>query len=340
MSQPIRPSRQPIYCLDCGYVLNGIASASCPECGRSFSLHDPSTYMTYQRSFHRKVFEALTPRLFRAIGVVNGIMCALAMAALAGSGYAPDWVVPLLRILGIRDETLSIHSRRSEMLAVVLLLGAINAGVCLACMMIVAKRRKRHAVIPRVSLTLGVINGIVCAVAVVAVVFAFAIPEPLRSVPPSVFLIGALGAGLCAVCMIVAAKRDQRKALIPGLLQALGAISAIVCALAVVMVILASHLGAVERSVLEVMSRLGVLGAGLCVVCMIIAICCSERHALIPGVWRALITVNAIMCALAGATVMIAPHIPRLYSWVTNAAPLFAVVSAGLCGACMARARR
>jgi hypothetical protein len=339
MPPPMRTMQQPIYCLDCSYLLNGIAGASCPECGRSFSLRDPSSYTTYQRSSHKKVFDALTPSVLRAIGVVNGIICALAMATVAGAGYAPRWVIPLFRILAIPDETLSYYSRRSEWLAAVLLFAAIDAGAWLACMMIAARRRKRHALIPRVALTLGVIGGLVCALAVMVVMIAVANLGRVPPAPMSVWVTGVLGALLCTACMLGATRRDRRRAVISGLLQALGVISGIVCILAVTTLILSSYRSIVDRRVVDAMSLLAAIDVGLCVACMILAALCSERYALIPGLVQALGTIAAIMCALAVATVLLAPHSPRFYSWVIQVAPLFGVASAGLGGACMARAR-
>lgn len=40
---PIEPT---IFCRNCGYTLDGLASAACPECGRVFDPDDPATYRT------------------------------------------------------------------------------------------------------------------------------------------------------------------------------------------------------------------------------------------------------------------------------------------------------
>jgi len=32
------------YCLECGYSLHGLTTSACPECGRPFSLAEPSTF--------------------------------------------------------------------------------------------------------------------------------------------------------------------------------------------------------------------------------------------------------------------------------------------------------
>lgn len=39
-----QPQRNTSICLGCGYVLDGLSSDRCPECGRSFDSADPRTF--------------------------------------------------------------------------------------------------------------------------------------------------------------------------------------------------------------------------------------------------------------------------------------------------------
>lgn len=39
-----QPQRNTSICLGCGYVLDGLSSDWCPECGRSFDSADPRTF--------------------------------------------------------------------------------------------------------------------------------------------------------------------------------------------------------------------------------------------------------------------------------------------------------
>ena len=252
MPQSISTSRHPIYCLDCGYVLNGVADASCPECGRGFSSRDPSSYTTYHKYVHKKVLDAaLTPGLLRGLGVINGIVCALALLTVVLAFSSPRllWRAgPLMLVAAV-----------------------FTAGLCVACTTSVATLSERKALIPGRLKAFGVINGIVCALALVSAAIAFASHESVRPALLWMLAIGVVCAGLCVACMIIATKRCERTGLNPGPLRAIGAISGIVWALAVVTVILAFDRTRVDWSVLTGMSLLGMACAGLCVAWMMIA---------------------------------------------------------------------
>lgn len=49
------------YCRGCAYILDGLASARCPECGRVFDSDDPRTYATRPRR------AAVTPATWRIL---------------------------------------------------------------------------------------------------------------------------------------------------------------------------------------------------------------------------------------------------------------------------------
>ena len=259
MPQSISTSRQPIYCLDCGYVLNGVPDAGCPECGRSFSLRDPSSWTTYHKYVHKKVFDALIPGLLRGLGVINGIVCALAVVAAARALSSPGQM-------------------RSAPLWMVVI-GVVCAGLCVACMMIATKRGERKALSPDLSQALGAISGIVSALAMVVPVCALSSPRPVPSVTLWMVVISVVCGGLCVACMMSSAKRGECDVLLPGLLRALGAVNGIVCALAVATVILASDRARADGSVLTAMSLLGVVGVGLSAACMMLAARRGERRA-------------------------------------------------------------
>ena len=51
------PKRATMYCLGCDYVLDGLASDRCPECGRGFDRSDVSTYALRPDQFEvRRVY--------------------------------------------------------------------------------------------------------------------------------------------------------------------------------------------------------------------------------------------------------------------------------------------
>jgi hypothetical protein len=53
------PSEQHKRCLGCGYILDGLPENRCPECGRTFDLKNPATYLTKLKSGRRYLFLAV-----------------------------------------------------------------------------------------------------------------------------------------------------------------------------------------------------------------------------------------------------------------------------------------
>src|SRR5687767_2422434 len=72
-------------CLDCGYLLRGLPSTRCPECGRTFDPDDALSYSAYPW------IPRIWQRLMRPIGdwVKCAVIVAFAMTVYAGSLLPP-----------------------------------------------------------------------------------------------------------------------------------------------------------------------------------------------------------------------------------------------------------
>ena len=83
------------YCLGCGYILDGLPTNRCPECGRAFDERDPSTFRTENQT---------------SSGTCIGVVClALSLAGLFLFYLYLDRVVILsLLAFGIEGVVLAI----------------------------------------------------------------------------------------------------------------------------------------------------------------------------------------------------------------------------------------
>ncbi|HEY2584285.1 MAG TPA: SRPBCC family protein [Tepidisphaeraceae bacterium] len=79
----------PARCLGCGYVLTGLVEPRCPECGRGFDPHNPSTYST-KPLFARWKF--WLPGFLLA--TVPGVLIYVLLLWVAGWGVAVSLVAP------------------------------------------------------------------------------------------------------------------------------------------------------------------------------------------------------------------------------------------------------
>lgn len=77
-------------CLDCAYVLEGLSSRRCPECGRSFDPDDPHTYSLKRP---RILWRYWGPGLALSLGV--GVMVWAVLVPAVGWGWATSFVLPL-----------------------------------------------------------------------------------------------------------------------------------------------------------------------------------------------------------------------------------------------------
>lgn len=66
-----------MFCMGCGYILNGTRSNACPECGRMFSPQDPESFAVCRRMWHKRVLDAAMPTILRLLGVIQVIICIL-----------------------------------------------------------------------------------------------------------------------------------------------------------------------------------------------------------------------------------------------------------------------
>lgn len=93
-------------CRDCDYLLRGLPSNVCPECGRDFDLDDPRSYavMPRRRRFRRRTFRitvaaaalailvAVVPRgLYRGEVTIKCKTCGAQRSITRWEAAAPDW---------------------------------------------------------------------------------------------------------------------------------------------------------------------------------------------------------------------------------------------------------
>ncbi len=96
------PTRATMFCLRCGYALDGLRDNKCPECGRSFYPQFPRTYRTTphprilprRRTLLALLFGALPILIFAAGGYV--LCVRLGFRYFPNSNIAP---VPFLVVL-------------------------------------------------------------------------------------------------------------------------------------------------------------------------------------------------------------------------------------------------
>ena len=131
--------------------------------------------------------KTLIPGLLRALGAINGLVCALAVVTVIITSDR-SWV-------------------RWSVLAAMSLLGVVCAGLCVACMIIAAKRCERTGLNPGPLRAIGAISGIVWALAVVTVILAFDRTRVDWSVLTGMSLLGMACAGLCVAWMMIATMR-------------------------------------------------------------------------------------------------------------------------------------
>jgi hypothetical protein len=58
------------YCLGCGYCLTGLTESRCPECGRTFTLEDNSTFADGEERARLVIFARRARRILLAIAAV------------------------------------------------------------------------------------------------------------------------------------------------------------------------------------------------------------------------------------------------------------------------------
>ncbi len=78
-----------MLCLRCGYILDGVNTKKCPECGRPF---DPHFDRTFRRpgARHRLVIVIAVTSCGVAVGTIGGLLLSMFLASLvfheAGQG--------------------------------------------------------------------------------------------------------------------------------------------------------------------------------------------------------------------------------------------------------------
>lgn len=101
---PPRQARA-MYCLDCRYILNGLAADQCPECGRRFSLNDRDSYLHRDTDITKRwPIVSFLASVLVVLGTIN-----VAFTLMALFGNFESW----------------------ELFWIVLINGAINGGLCL-----------------------------------------------------------------------------------------------------------------------------------------------------------------------------------------------------------------
>ncbi len=99
------------FCLACGYRLTGLASLSCPECGRPFSYNDPHTY---DQSPHTRLVRAA--RVYaRRLTVV--LLSVVVLAGASATWLYHDWKVENDFVLVAQQFRRNSHGSRSEIVA-------------------------------------------------------------------------------------------------------------------------------------------------------------------------------------------------------------------------------
>ncbi|MBI1825240.1 MAG: hypothetical protein HY287_04495 [Planctomycetes bacterium] len=99
--------REDARCLKCGYRLQGLPNAVCPECGRAFAPHDPTTFDDDYRKLRRTrkrrrvlsaiacflVAAALFPQgTFKAQLKMHCSLCGYEMEAVRWELRPPNWI--------------------------------------------------------------------------------------------------------------------------------------------------------------------------------------------------------------------------------------------------------
>ena len=78
------PTRATMYCLRCGYALDGLRDNKCPECGRPFYPQSPRTYRTTQ---HRRILPRHPRILPRRRTLLALFLGGLPILIFAAGGY-------------------------------------------------------------------------------------------------------------------------------------------------------------------------------------------------------------------------------------------------------------
>ena len=65
-----------MYCLTCGYILNGCRGKTCPECGRGFSPTRPGSYATVRKRWYKAYYDKIIPVVLSCLGVMTAMVCA------------------------------------------------------------------------------------------------------------------------------------------------------------------------------------------------------------------------------------------------------------------------
>lgn len=106
MTDENNPKNATKHCLTCGYVLDGLVDARCPECGRGFSLLDARTYA-------KGCAEGVPVRSGQVflLGAVGGLLSVGSIfpvgMVLPGLGLSPttiQWVIGCQYALGVAIE--------------------------------------------------------------------------------------------------------------------------------------------------------------------------------------------------------------------------------------------
>lgn len=98
-------------CIDCGYILDGLPSNRCPECGRSFDLNDSSNFAV-GRPKGIEAARLVLQRGPRGAVLFNGIprpyhvhACPIDIGGQAGAGATLQTVTTLSSAVGSDDRT-------------------------------------------------------------------------------------------------------------------------------------------------------------------------------------------------------------------------------------------
>jgi len=105
------------HCLNCWYVLDGLTSSRCPECGRGFDATDPSSFSTLpRRAYH---FQRMLPILgLTLLFLLIELLCIKFVWNTAGQSASTFWA--MLVVAGNVIVFASLFFRRRRLSAALL----------------------------------------------------------------------------------------------------------------------------------------------------------------------------------------------------------------------------
>jgi hypothetical protein len=83
------------YCLTCGYILDGLPEARCPECGRGFDPADPETFAVRVRSGAATLAISLIGGLAFASGMLLSYLDRMGIVQVKARGPVLGILIPV-----------------------------------------------------------------------------------------------------------------------------------------------------------------------------------------------------------------------------------------------------